>query len=979
MVNYLYKKNKHTIKNRNKNSKTKKNVYKSLKLFKTNKNIMLGGSNKNPPLINENKTLKFIEDVIEFKKKIQNPKYTVKNGVYTLKEQPKTPTSKLLLELMEKLFTSVDNYKLFVDNNEKIGKESYKNICDSNTNILIIDMHGVTIPSLFKLPDNVNIVFLSPISYITCTNLSYINDNILKQIKEHNDDNESNNFFTNPICFNKENEGTIFNQSVLYLGGQQCPDLYLSRRADTKEYKDTTGVTHEEFKEHVTGIDYYDNNESQQKLVNISDTQTYMSLPDWTKKDINVRIKLSDFFKTYFNKDQPTFEKNFTIFITSCRHIDNTKENKNMFVLAEKITTAINFKISFDDFKKTDTNKINDSKQHEYDKEIREAYKKCLYSSFHFSFKKQFSNIDHVQRNNNTAKNGVICSGSKSKQIECTDENATLNINDIETKYLVDIIKTEDIITLKNGERIIYLKTLKEHIKNKYNKNNFFMLLYLLLLNVCNTNIHKQKPSRVGYYMDTYCIDYLIKIINIIFNNNKDNKDNINTIFDFIIFYLLKSNDIHKYDFKFIEMVIYKFVASSNPYHILSIEVLNLSDLIITSYSLLKKIIEYLTTKKEITIYYEDIKNKNYRKGTYITIKELKLDNIDFSDNMSNLKVIIDACAPNTTLKKITLHNSCYLKYSIIYDESVLELYYSEEPQDSNIWIRNQVEFVSLLGDNLPIEQSSITITDKHRLYINISDVPPMKYANSIENKYHTCNGKTKQNNYILLDKVRKNIGTTIDSFKFMLYLSKNISKNNNNIVLLIKVAGFIFQEKQLLFKYIIYHALTLKNSTLVKNLINTYMDIYPITKLDNDILDLSSFDQTVFYGHMLQYIIECLIGHKLDIIGINLNFTNFNRPYLLSEILQNINNIKIISSKQKNPNNKEIQTIFTDNNFTETKLHSCIWIRNSVENKEELLKLALALTPEFNQMPADNNMFDMFNFEMPADNMYAGISKLKL
>ena len=91
-----------------------------------------------------------------------------------------TFTSKLLLELMEKLFTSVDNYKLFVDNNEKIGKESYKNICDSNTNILIIDMHGVTIPSLFKLPDNVNIVFLSPISYITCTNLSYINDNILK-------------------------------------------------------------------------------------------------------------------------------------------------------------------------------------------------------------------------------------------------------------------------------------------------------------------------------------------------------------------------------------------------------------------------------------------------------------------------------------------------------------------------------------------------------------------------------------------------------------------------------------------------------------------------------------------------------------------------------------------------------------------------------------------------------------------------------
>lgn len=47
MVNYLYKKNKYTIKNKYKNSKTKKKFYKSIKCVKTNNHIMLGGSGNN--------------------------------------------------------------------------------------------------------------------------------------------------------------------------------------------------------------------------------------------------------------------------------------------------------------------------------------------------------------------------------------------------------------------------------------------------------------------------------------------------------------------------------------------------------------------------------------------------------------------------------------------------------------------------------------------------------------------------------------------------------------------------------------------------------------------------------------------------------------------------------------------------------------------------------------------------------------------
>jgi hypothetical protein len=137
-------------------------------------------------------------------------------------------------------------------------------------------------------------------------------------------------------------------------------------------------------------------------------------------------------------------------------------------------------------------------------------------------------------------------------------------------------------------------------------------------------------------------------------------------------------------------------------------------------------------------------------------------------------------------------------------------------------------------------------------------------------------------------------------------------------------------------------------------------MDIYPTTKLDNDILDLSSFNENVFYSYGLLPIIEYLIEtYKLVIIGINLNYTNFyNYSIMLSEILKAITNIKIISIKQYNVNqfnpttDKEIRQIFIDNNFIETELRpsSCIWIKNDVKNKDELLEqITLTFTHEFN------------------------------
>jgi hypothetical protein len=69
-----------------------------------------------------------------------------------------------------------------------------RNIDDNNVKV-VVDLHGVIQSKIFKIPDNVNVVFMSPVSYITCTRgsmLDYLNDK-----------NNLHNFLKNPSCFNK--------------------------------------------------------------------------------------------------------------------------------------------------------------------------------------------------------------------------------------------------------------------------------------------------------------------------------------------------------------------------------------------------------------------------------------------------------------------------------------------------------------------------------------------------------------------------------------------------------------------------------------------------------------------------------------------------------------------------------------------------------------------------------------------------------
>ena len=785
----------------------------------------------------------------------------------------------------------------FVYNTKIKCEENYTNIGDIKTSILIIDMHGETIPSLFRLPNNVNIVFLSPISYLTCCRTTYVIDDILEQINAYNADNKSNNFFTNPICFNKEKHGDTFSQSVLYLGGQYCPDLSLSRYADTVDKK-----------ENVTGMHYYD--KVNNKIENISETtkQTNFSmplkikkLPDWTKG--SEKIVLSRFLENTKYFINPNTK--FTIFLTSCRSI-NDITHKDILVLSERITTAINFKISLDNApsKTNNTNTNGDL--------MVEKYNNCFSKATHFTSNKRTMYTVQSRIPTDNANRARLRSGLQINIREDSPYTFLLDkqIADIPDTYLKELIKY-NIIQLANDTYNTTFKNLRNcfYHSNYNNKNNFFLLLYLLLFNECQASVRKQINNN-KFYQD-YCFDDFINKLEFIFDSS------IHVILNFIIFYLLKSNDKHKYVPMFITKVIDTFVKKyQSSYRLSTINVLNLSDLIIPSYSLLDTLLPYLTSK-------------------HIIITELRLDNIDFSDNMNNLKVIIYTCVRGKTIKKITLQCSFYLQYSINYC-GVLNLYYNE--LHSNIWDRNESIFNEKTED-----EAYESISYKCGLYIENIDYVPFEYRELINNIEQKCNSEIKTYNYVSLENVRKLVEDTHIFFVFVTtLLYYNISSLHNSL----KTSELIFKDKQLLFKYIIFVLLFEEkhDKEVILQSITDFMSKNSGFKLDNNILDLSN---VILYKDIWVFILNLLINIKLEIIGINLNnadITYLNFTADLRTILEH-KNIEIISIEQSDPRCIRLSTKLTLKHakfFTDTTKDSFIWIRNSIDDEKRKIELLL-------------------------------------
>jgi len=129
MVNYLYKKNKYTIKNKYKNSKTKKKFYKSIKCVKTNKHIMLGGSGNNvSALFNSNNDF-FRKIFLYVNEELGIQIYTSGQlKINKIKPHLFTMWFELLKKYNIKLYiTFNDNDKAYLYHTEKQKQEELKN------------------------------------------------------------------------------------------------------------------------------------------------------------------------------------------------------------------------------------------------------------------------------------------------------------------------------------------------------------------------------------------------------------------------------------------------------------------------------------------------------------------------------------------------------------------------------------------------------------------------------------------------------------------------------------------------------------------------------------------------------------------------------------------------------------------------------------------------------------------------------------
>lgn len=339
---------------------------------------------------------------------------------------------------------------------------------ETDTNIVILDLHGAINNKIFKLPDNINVVYLTPIKYDGISLIStqkdllnfFKNIDILKKI------------FSNPSCYGKKTKGHFLNQSIIYYGGQYCIDLKLSR----EELNLNLNYIQQE---HVTGLHIL-NSSNEFKQFNIEPL-----LPDLSKDYYN--STLSELLK-YLEK--PKYKgQQFTIFLTSCRELNDKDYNiglHNLFSFYENIIKSINFKAQI-----PDNLDIQDN---------IEKYKTCKSTTKFLN--KSYSLFTQVQKarnnNNNTIKSYHNTIINNDTQIESFTNNMSTSITIREIK-----------------EKILNQSENNEN--NIYKKYNFFKLYNYVNLNIflelINNNTSKYFYQEIKNYND---------IITFILNNNID-------------------------------------------------------------------------------------------------------------------------------------------------------------------------------------------------------------------------------------------------------------------------------------------------------------------------------------------------------------------------------------------------------------------------------------------------------------------------
>ena len=335
-------------------------------------------------------------------------------------------SDKIFDKYVNYLTISGKNFNTLIKSNYDSGKESIKTILGSEK--YIVNLHGSVANSIFKLPDNINIIFISSIRYISCINFKLLGTNIEKYFDE---------YLKDPYCFKNVELKKLFKETLIYYGGQYCIDLNLSR----------------EVKDHVTGINYMGKDREGNYKINIP----------YKYNEGEYSNTLSNFLKTEYNESGTQFinpEKQYTILLVSCResaHLDYLTED--ILVFYEQILKRLNFELIYNNNKLKD-NKLEDN--------LNSKYKECMYETEQYMYKPTL----HAQYKRNTVSNkGKI----QSRHIT---NKSTIIINSKGISHDINKIK-KDIESIKdpNDKKLFFnnlFNILNIKLKKIFNKNTIF-------------------------------------------------------------------------------------------------------------------------------------------------------------------------------------------------------------------------------------------------------------------------------------------------------------------------------------------------------------------------------------------------------------------------------------------------------------------------------------------------------------------------
>ena len=403
-------------------------------------------------------------------------------------------------------FKNPEDFEKLINHNYINGKENFKTLQHSTKPIIgVISLHGVVqVKSrIFQLPKNINIVFMSPIGYKTLINTDSLNSYLSQNIDE---------FLRNPSCFNKQYPGKMFNQSVIYYGGQYCNDLLIDKQPTTKEG----------FGKFIYDMDSRDTNKFNRLTVSVHGIP-YRDIREvlFEQQTDTISEYLSSYFSNDINKN-----KKFTLFFTSCREFrDNRIKNKLVFY--ENSIKYLNFKIQYEILNSPSVSISN----------IVDAYKKCIYTSSIFTNNSIFINntIGHTQHKR-----------TKTNRKFNTEQSSIKSIINNETQLRIQKFKimNEDIKNIEdikhnefsNRSINILLKDLKEFIKTKTEDEKFKILTKIVPFE--NLSLKDANTKFIKDYWD------YIKLIKYILDVSLTNKEEVELIKRYMTYFTNNATNI---------------------------------------------------------------------------------------------------------------------------------------------------------------------------------------------------------------------------------------------------------------------------------------------------------------------------------------------------------------------------------------------------------------------------------------------------